>query len=115
MSTTINQRGAALRHAQRVAGQASALPSMIVGAQPFAAVAQQILAARGSLDSLLLRLVELELARCVSDPADRREIDGLLHSALGRVGYRRHAAPSRAPERSGKGAAPVNLEGRTSS
>lgn len=82
-------RGAAVRHARRATGQTLALASMIATEQPFTHVAQQLLAARGSLDSLLVRLVELELRDCVSDPRARDEIDGLLRTALG------HGARSR--------------------
>jgi len=94
MSTIAEQRGAAVRHAQRAAGQASAVPSMITGGRPFADVAQQLLAARGSLDSLLVRLVELELDCCVRNLAANREIDALLRSVLGRSGHNRHALRS---------------------
>lgn len=77
-------RSAAARHAQRAAGQASALAGMIAVARPFPEVAQQLLAARGSLDSLLVRLVEIELDSCL-EAADRRgEVDALLRTALGR-------------------------------
>ena len=55
------ERGAAVRHAQRATGQTAALAAMIASGRPFSEVAQQVLAARGSLDSLLVRLVELEL------------------------------------------------------
>lgn len=85
----VDEREAMVRHAQRATGQASALASMIATKQPFAAVAQQLLAARGSLDSLLLRLVELELRDCVSNQAARDEIDALLRIALGRDGRNR--------------------------
>lgn len=94
MSIISGERGAAVRHAQRAAGQASALPSMITGERPFAEIAQQLLAARGSLDSLLVRLVELELNDCVPNATARSEIDRLLRSALGRSGHNRHALRS---------------------
>lgn len=74
MSMSAGDRGGAVRHAQRAAGQASAVATMIAGSRPFADVAQQLLAARGSLDSLLVRLVELELEGCVPNPTARREV-----------------------------------------
>jgi DNA-binding FrmR family transcriptional regulator len=104
---------AAFRHAQRAAGQTSAVAAMITDRRPFADVAQQILAARGSLDSLLVRLVELELQEWVPNPTARGEVDRLMHSALGRIGPIRHAARSAA---SGSQEPPVTFtpEGRTS-
>lgn len=114
MNMIAAEQGAAVRHAQRAAGQASALAPMITGGGPFADVAQQLLAARGSLDSLLVRLVELELESCMLNPAARHEIDGLLRSALGRGGRNRHAARSRLCPPPAKAAFPVVLEGRTS-
>ncbi len=59
------ERRAAVRHAQRASGQVAALAPMIAAAQPLAAVARQVLAARGSIDSLLVRLVELDLRDCL--------------------------------------------------
>lgn len=76
-------RSAAVRHAHRAAGQTAALATMIVGERPFGEVAQQILAVRGSLDALLLRLVEMELDGCVPE-SDRAEVADLLGTALGR-------------------------------
>lgn len=93
MNVIADQRGAAARHAQRAAGQTAALATMIGGGRPFPDVAQQILAARGSLDSLLVRLIELELESYVTNTRVRHEIDELLRSALGRTGSGRHAAP----------------------
>jgi DNA-binding FrmR family transcriptional regulator len=49
-------RGAAVRHAQRASGQVTALAGMIDAGRPFPEIAQQVLASRGSLDSLLVRL-----------------------------------------------------------
>lgn len=83
MPTMPRERAAAVRHAQRASGQASALVSMITGDRPFAEVAQQVLAARGSLDALLVRLVELELDDCVPNMARRSQVDELLRTALG--------------------------------
>lgn len=104
------ERGAAVRHAQRATGQTLALASMIATKRPFAAVAQQILAARGSLDSLLFRLVELELRDCVSNPVAREEIDGLIRTALGREGHRRALRPRHRTSRATPRAALI-LEG----
>lgn len=115
MSMSAGDRGGAVRHAQRAAGQASAVATMIAGSRPFADVAQQLLAARGSLDSLLVRLVELELEGCVPNPTTRREVHELLHSARGRVGYSRHAARSRIGRPPEEAEPPRVLEGRTSS
>jgi Uncharacterized protein conserved in bacteria len=105
------ERGAAVRHAQRASGQVAALASMIAGDQPFPQVAQQLLAARGSLDSLLVRLIELELRDCVPSREARDEVDGLLRTALGRsaparTGIRARHARMTAPSH-------VQLEERT--
>lgn len=67
----------------------AAVASMIDAERPFGEIAQQILAARASLDSLLLRLVELELHVCLAADETRLEVDALLRVALG------HAAPGR--------------------
>ena len=80
----VGQRAAAARHAQRASGQVGALAGMIAGAEPFPNVAQQLLAARASLDSLLVRLVELELGDCLPSQEVRDEVDGLLRTVLGR-------------------------------
>lgn len=66
---------------------------MIALRRPFAEVAQQLLAARGSLDSLLVRLVEIELDDCLPAADMRGEVDELLRTALGR------SAPVRVPRR----------------
>ena len=86
-------RTAAVRHVQRASGQVAALAGMITARRPFAEVAQQLLAARGSLDSLLVRLVEIELDDCVPAADTRGEVDELLRTALGRN------APARAIRR----------------
>lgn len=79
-----NERDAAIRHVQRVGGQVVALGGMIAARRPFPEVAQQLLAARGSLDSLLVRLVEIELDDCLHEGGARDEVDQLLRTALGR-------------------------------
>lgn len=112
-SDAITGRAAAARHAQRAAGQVAALAAMIRASEPFAEVAQQLLAARGSLDSLLVRLVELELSDCLPTGRTREEVDGLLRTALRRTAPARRVSqphPAPAPERS-----PAHPEGRISS
>ncbi len=101
-------RWAAARHAGRLAGQTGALAAMIRAGRPFDEVAQQVLAARGSLDALLLRLLTIELDGCV--PVDQRgEVAGLVNVALGRRGVTRPA-----PADSIR-AAPVSATRRTAS
>lgn len=90
-----DERAAAVRHAQRASGQAGALAGMIAGGEPFSDVIQQVLATRGSLDSLLVRLVELELGDCLPSQAVRDEVDGLLRTALGRRTNARRPATRR--------------------
>ena len=77
-------RDATVRRVQRASGQVAAIARMIGARRPFAEVAQQVLAARGSLDSLLVRLVEIELDDSVPAADTRREVDELLRTALGR-------------------------------
>lgn len=111
MASIGDERGAAVRHAQRAAGQAAALASMIASERAFTDIAQQLLAVRGSLDSLLVRLIALELGACVPNPQARDEIDGLLRAALGRNAHGRPPGGSR----SGPPPATVStLEGSTS-
>lgn len=45
---------------------------MIAAGQRLPVIAQQLVAARASLDSLLLRLVEIELKDCLPSPAAGR-------------------------------------------
>ena len=92
-----DDRSAAVRHAQRASGQAAGLASMIAGGEPFPKIAQQLLAARGSLDSLLVRLVELELRDCVPNREAREDVDGLLRTALGRSASARSSSRARQP------------------
>ena len=100
-------RTAAVRHVQRAGGQVAALAGMITARRPFAEVAQQLLAARGSLDSLLVRLVEIELDDCVPAADTRGEVDELLRTALGRnaparaTRHRRHTTAQPTPARNG--------------
>ena len=85
---------AAVRHALRASGQVAALVGMISAGRRFPEVAQQLLAARGSLDSLLVRLIELELGDCLPTEALREEVDGLLRTAIGRPTSGRRGARS---------------------
>lgn len=88
-ATGATDRAAAVRHVRRASGQVAALGAMVADGRPFAEVAQQLLAARGSLDSLLIRLVEIELDVCLPAAAARAEVDCLLRSALGRNARKR--------------------------
>jgi len=83
-SAPVGDREAAVHHARRVSGQVAALAGMIAEGRRLPAIAQQVVAARASLDSLLLRLVEIELHDCLPSPAARDEVDGVLRAALGR-------------------------------
>ena len=106
-------RGAAVRHAHCATGQVAAVASMIATERPFRDVAQQLLAARGSLDSLLLRLIEQELRDSIPNPRTRDEIDGLLRAALGRSAHGRLSIAD-SPRRSRQGPrAALSLEGST--
>lgn len=82
-ATWSHDREAALRHAQRLGGQVNALGHMIADDRPFPEVTQQLFAARGSLDSLLVRLVDLELDGQLSHEDVRTQVDRLLRVALG--------------------------------
>ena len=97
MASIGGERMAAVRHARRAAGQAGALASLIAGERPFADIAQQLLAVRGSLDSLLLRLIALELGACVPNLRTRVEIDGLLRAALGGSAHGRPSGSASRP------------------
>ena len=92
MTTKSSSREAAVRHIQRASGQVAALAGMITAERPFHEVAQQLLAARGSLDSLLVRLVEIELDECLPGTDARDEVDDLLRTALGRNAPQRTTA-----------------------
>lgn len=83
-SAASDAAAAAVRHAQRASGQAVALPGMIAAGRPFAEISQQLLAARGSLDSLLVRLIDLELDECLPVTDSRQQVDELLRTAFGR-------------------------------
>ena len=98
MTSMAGERGAAVRHAQRASGQVAALAPMVAAGRAFPEIAQQLLAAKGSLDSLLVRLVEIELRACMPTPEARDEVDGLLRAALGTSAPgRRSARPRNRP------------------
>lgn len=106
----VDERAAAVRHARRASGQVAALAPMIAAGQPFPEAAQQLLAARGSLESLLVRLVELELRNCLPNSEVQEAVDGLIRTALGRN------APARGPFQCRRRAAPpshIAAQGRT--
>jgi len=87
-----NARAAAIRHARRLSGQVGALPTMIAAERPLADVAQQVVAARGSLDGLLLRLIDLELCGSAQTQLARVDVDRFLRLALGHGPSRASAA-----------------------
>jgi DNA-binding FrmR family transcriptional regulator len=94
-----NARAAAIRHARRVSGQVGALSEMIGAGRPIGDLAQQVVAARSSLDALLIRLIELELDACPSGQDGRPAVDRLVRLALGQRGARgaQPATPLGAP------------------
>lgn len=94
IANSVSPRAAAVRHAQRAAGQLSAIASMVATRRSFPDVAQQLLAARGSLDSLLLRIVELELEGYIAASDERVEIERVLQVALGHTRQRHRGGPS---------------------
>lgn len=57
--------GSAVAHANRAAGQAAGVAEMVRAGKSLPAIVQQLLAAHGSLDALLLRLVQQEVDRQV--------------------------------------------------
>jgi DNA-binding FrmR family transcriptional regulator len=80
-----SDRDAAVRHARRVCGQIGSLPAMIAAERPLADLAQQVVAARASLDALLVRLIDLEVDRSPEIGLARGEVDRLLRLALGQA------------------------------
>jgi hypothetical protein len=66
---------------------------MIAADQPFEAVVQQVLATRGSLESLLVRLVERELADAPLRALDPTGVAHVLRVAFDRA----HRTPVPAP------------------
>lgn len=83
-----SDRDAAVRHARRVCGQIGSLPAMIAAERPLADLAQQVVAARASLDALLVRLIELEIDRSPEIRPARGEVGRLLRLALGQARHR---------------------------
>lgn len=85
---------------------------MIAADQPFPELAQQLFAARGSLDALLVRLVDLELRSCVPNRDVRDEVDGLFRTALGRrAGGRAVATATRTGAGTRPGIGPMSTKG----
>ena len=80
----------ALAHANRAAGQAAGVAEMVRTGQPLSAVVQQLLAAQGSLDALLVRLVQQEVDRQVLAENIHPDVRELLGPVL-----RRSRSPSR--------------------
>lgn len=77
-------RTAAVHHARRLTGQVAALPAMIAANRSLEDLAQQIVAARGSLDALLLRLILLDLLASTATPQMREDVERCLRLGLGR-------------------------------
>jgi len=94
-----NGRAAAIRHSRRLSGQVGAISEMISAGRPIGDLAQQVVAARASLDALLIRLIVLELDACPPGQDGRPTIDRLVRLALGQRGARREqpATPLGAP------------------
>lgn len=78
---------------------------MIASGRPFDEVALQVLAVRGSLDSLLIRLLELELDGCLPSGDERVEVGALVNAALGRRSTVGVPGPRAREPRSGSGPA----------
>ena len=94
-----NGRAAAIRHSRRLNGQVGALSEMIAAGRPIGDLAQQVVAARASLDALLIRLIVLELDACPTGQDGRPAVDRLIRLALGQRGARgaQPATPLGAP------------------
>ncbi|MDA8202674.1 MAG: metal-sensing transcriptional repressor [Chloroflexi bacterium] len=71
-------------HALRASGQLQAVARMIESGGSFAPISQQLLAVRGSVDSLLHRLIDLELDERLAESEGRADVDLLLRTAFGR-------------------------------
>lgn len=92
-AASVTERAEALARANRAAGQAAAVAEMIRNGQPHCAVVQQVLATQGSLDALLLRLVQQEVDRQAAAPDGAQpDLRLLLRPIL-----RRGRSPGRAP------------------
>lgn len=77
-------RAAAIRHSRRLSGQVGALSEMIAAGRPIGDLAQQVVAARASLDALLIRLIVVELDAFPPGQNGRPAVDRLVRLALGR-------------------------------
>ena len=74
-----------IAHARRAAGQAGAVAEMVRAQAPFPSVVQQVLATRGSLDALLVRLAEAEIGRELQLPDEQRvPVERVMRSAFDR-------------------------------
>ena len=87
-------QAAAIRHARRLTGQVGALSEMIAVGRPISDLAQQVVAARASLDALLIRLIVLELDACPEGEDERPTVDRLVRLALGQRGGRGVGPPT---------------------
>ncbi|MHB8961152.1 MAG: metal-sensing transcriptional repressor, partial [Candidatus Limnocylindrales bacterium] len=91
----------AVAHANRAAGQAAGVAEMVRTGKPMDAIVQQLLAAQGSLDALLLRLVQQEVDRQVGLEALHPDVRRLLGPVL-----RRSRSPSRRARPTGRPSTP---------
>lgn len=74
----------AVAHANRAAGQAAAVAEMVRKGHPLNGIVQQLLAAQGSLDALLVRLVQDELDRQIPTDELHPDVRCLLGPVLRR-------------------------------
>ena len=77
---------AAIRHARRLTGQVGALSEMIAAGCPIGDLAQQVVAARASLDAPLIRLIVIEQDACPEGEDGRSTVDRLVRLVLGQRG-----------------------------
>ncbi len=75
----------ALAHANRAAGEATAIAEMVRTGKPLSAVVQRLLATQGSLDALLLRLIQEEVDRQILADALPTDVRRLLGPVSCRV------------------------------
>ncbi len=88
----------AAAHANRAAGQAAGVAEMVRAGKPLPAIVQQLLAAQGSLDALLLRLVQQEVDRQVLAENIHPDVRQLLGPVLRRGrGPSNRSSTSRTP------------------
>jgi DNA-binding FrmR family transcriptional regulator len=94
---------AAQAHALRAAGQAAAVSQMIRRGSDYESIVQQLHATRGSLDSLLVRLVEREMAGIDHSAAgSENQVARVLRSAFDRSRRTHKSSPSLADGKSGQ-------------